>query len=504
MKNLLAVAILALPVFAQTHSETITVEVVEVPVYVYNANGALQNLKKDDFELYVNGKPQSIDYFDPIDFRAPAKTEAAPVPVVPVVPHDIRDRRLFLLVLDCAFTRPAAIDRARKAAVSMIDASTPADYFSVATYTSKHGLELLAPFTNDHVVARRAAMALQPSATHDPLAITISATERENAEVMAIVNDDSGSRAGADPNDAGIGPLMGAAAADNAKMPIIRLIEDQVTDFNAIANRIAPFEGYKHVIVMSEGFSRGVTYSEARLMQDMKAMANAFRNAGAVVDTIDLGSTLTDSGFRDSLENDVLHLMARETGGQFVQHENNLATALNRISTASAVGYRLGFNMPKNARKGDNTIDVKVRNVPSGTTVSFRRGFSTTITKPPASDGLRLADVILNDVPQSGIAPLIRFTQRPYVEVVVPVQQLLAANGGKAVNADVMFYVFDAKRAVVEFKEKKFMIPSDAKQDIALRDSLNLAPGGAYTAKALLRAGDSLGFTKQAFAIPQE
>lgn len=498
MKKLLAVTLFAFPLFAQTHSESITVEVVDVPVYVYNANGALQNLKKDDFELYVNGKPQTIDYFDPIDFRAPAKSEAAPAAAAP--PRDIRDRRLFLLIFDCAFTRPEALDRARRAAVAMIDASTPADYFSVAKFTSKDGLQLLTSFTNDHVVAKNAALSLRSSSLHDPLAITISANEREHAEFMAIVNNDTGGRADVDPVEADpvIGQLFGAASADSAKMPIIRLIQDQVNDFSDVAKRLAPFEGYKHVIVMSEGFSPTTAYSESTLMQDMQAMAKAFRATGAVVDSIDLGVST-----RDSFENDALRLMARETGGQFIQHENNLKTALNRISTASAVGYRLGFNMPKNAKKGDNTIDVKVRNVPSGTTLSFRRGFSTTVTKPAPGDGLLLADVILNDVPQTGVAPRIFFVQKPYVEVVVPVQELLAANGGKAVNADVMFYVFDAKRAVVEFKNKKIVIPSDAKQDIVLRDALKLPPGGGYTAKALLRVGDSLGFAKQDFAIPQ-
>jgi len=504
MKKLFALfgaVALSLPLLAQTHSETITVEVVDVPVYVYNANGALQNLTKNDFELYVNGKPQAIDYFDPIDFRAPAKSEAA---AAPIVPRDIRDRRLFLLILDCAFTRPAALDRARKAAAVMIDASAPADYFSVGTFTSKNGVQLLVPFTNDHIVAKRAAMALQSSAIHDPLAIAISATERENTELMAIVNDDGDSRAGSDSisQDPILQKLVGAAAADNAAMPGMRLIQDQITDFSAVAKRLAPFEGYKHVVVMSEGFTPTAAYREPRLMQDFKSMANAFRGAGAVVDTIDLGSTLTSDGFRESLENDALHLMARETGGQFIEHENNLGKALNRVSTASAVGYRLGFNMPKNARKGDNSIDVKVRNVPSGTTLSFRRGFSTTVSKPSASDGLLLADVILNDVPQTGVAPRIRFTERPFVEVVVPAQQLLAANEGRAVNADVMFYVFDAKHVVVEFKEKKVVVPSDAKQDIAFRDALRLPPG-SYTAKALLRAGDSLGFAKQDFAIPK-
>jgi len=506
MKRLLAVFVLAFPLAAQTHSESITVEVVEVPVYVYNSNGALQNLKKDDFELYVNGKPQSIDYFDAIDFRAPAKTETASIPVVP---RDIRDRRLFLVILDCAYSRPAAIDRARKAAAAMIEASTPSDYFSVALYTSKNGLQLLVPFTNDHTVATRAAMAMQASSTHDPLALSISATERENTDLMAsVISGPADDRAGPDAisQDPVLQQLVAGAATDNALMPGLRLIEDQIEDFRDIAQRLASFEGYKHVILMSEGFSPKSVYSdpshvEPRLLDDLKAMANAFRNSGAVVDSIDLGSTLTDTGFRDSLENDALHLMANQTGGQFVQHENNLKTALNRISTVSASGYRLGFNMPKNAKKGDNTIDVKVRNVPRGTTVSFRRGFSTTISKPSASDGLRLADVIVNDVPQSGVAPQIRFTEPPYVEVVLPVQQLLAMNGGKAANADVMFYVFNAKRAVVEFKDKKIVIPSDAKEDIVIRDALRL-PSGSYSAKALLRAGDSLGFTKQDFAIP--
>jgi VWFA-related protein len=504
MKKLFAAIVLAFPLFAQTHSESITVEVVDVPVYVYNANGALQNLKKDDFELYVNGKPQPIDYFDPIDFRAPAKTETAAVPAAP--PRDIRDRRLFLLMIDCAFTRPSAIERARKAAAAMIDASLPTDYFSVATFGAKSGTQLIVPFTNDHLVAKRAALTLKASSVRDPLAISISNTERENAQTMAILNDDSAGRGGSDPNDSAVGGMFGGAANDNSRMPLLRLMQNQVSDFTDIANRLSSFEGYKHVILLSQGLPTGAAYHENGLIEQIKSMARAFRRAGAVVDALDVsgaGGVYRDDGtYRETLANDVLHLMAGETGGQFVQHANDLGAALNRISTVSAVGYRLSFNMPKDAKKGDNTIDVKVRNVPSGTTLSFRRGFSTTVSKPSTSDGLLLADVILNDMPQSGIAPRIRFAEKPYVEVWVPARQLLAANNGAPVSADIMFYVFDAKRAVVEFKERKIVIASDAKQDIAVRDAIHLPPG-SYVAKALLRAGDSLGFTKQEFALRQ-
>jgi hypothetical protein len=199
-------------------------------------------------------------------------------------------------------------------------------------------------------------------------------------------------------------------------MPLLRLMESQVSDFTDIANRLASFEGYKHVILLSQGFSPGATYRENGLTEQVKSMARAFRAAGAVVDAVDVsgvsGVFRNDASYRDPLANDVLHLMARETGGQFVEHANDVGTALNRISTDSAVGYRLGFKLPKDAKKGDNTIDVKVHNVPSGTTLSFRRGFSTTVNKPSAGDTLRLADVILNDVPQTGIAPQIRFVDK--------------------------------------------------------------------------------------------
>lgn len=495
--SLFGAVLLAIPLFAQTHSETITVEVIDVPVYVYGAEGPVRDLTKADFELFVNGKRQQIDYFDPIDFAtAPSDAKQAIA-----APHDVRERRLFLLILDCVFSRPAALDRARKAAVAMIDGAGPSDYFAIATFSVKQGAQLVVPFTNDHTVARRAALALQPSAAHDPLAIAISANEREYAQVMAILNDDS--RGGSSSSNAIIEMLNGhlSAAGENSMMPAKRLIEDQFTDFTLLASRLTQLQGYKHVILMSEGVNPYLVYQnelgiDPQLVDAMNKMAAAFRASGAVVDTVDLGLPN-----RDSVMNDALHLIAHDTGGQFIQHENDLKVALNRISTSSAVGYRLGFNMPHDARKGDNAIDVKIRNVPSGTRVSFRRGFSTTVSKLSNADGLRLADVILNDVPQSGIAPRIRFGEKPYVEVHVPARELLAVNSGVTINADVLFYVFDAKGVVVEFKEKQIAIPSDTRADFVVRGALHL-PAGAYVAKALLRVGDSLGFARQNFSIP--
>lgn len=501
---LFSAVLLAVPLLAQTHSESITVEVVDVPVYVYGANGPIRNLTKGDFELFVNGKRQEIDYFDAIDFTpAPPSAMSGPAPEAAALqpPRDLRERRLFLLIVDTAFSRPVALDRARKAAAAMIEHAAPSDYFAIATFTSKHGVQLAVPFTNNHAVAMRAALALQPSSAHDPLALAMSSNEY--AIVQAILNDDTPRAGGGGAGPAAQDPFSSSfltAGAENSLAPAKRLIEDQMNDFAALAERLRPLQGYKRVILFSEGFNPYLAYMntraiDPRLTDAMNGMANSFRSAGAVVDTIDLDPQ------RGGLMNDALHFIAAETGGQFITHENDVRVALNRIDADSSVGYRLGFRMPTDAKKGDNAIDVKVRNVPLGTRLSFRRGFSTVPATPSNADGLRLADVILNDVPQSGIAPRIAFGQKPYIEVHVPARELLAVSNGVAIQADVLLYVFDAKGMAVEFKEKRLAIPAGAKGDAVLRDALNL-PSGKYVAKALLRVGDALGFARQEFAIP--
>ena len=88
-------------------SESITVEVVEVPVYVTAADGTpLRGLSKDAFSLFVNGKQKPIDYFEEVDLSA------RPVGAHSVRPPVLHQRRLYLLLFDLAFTRPGLIERA--------------------------------------------------------------------------------------------------------------------------------------------------------------------------------------------------------------------------------------------------------------------------------------------------------------------------------------------------------------------------------------------------------
>src|SRR5438067_5450516 len=180
MKLVAALLLFASAALGQV-SESVTVEVIEVPVYVTAADGTpIRGLQKDAFSLFVNGKPRAIDYFEQVDLRgreallpAPAAQGQARVPA-------LHGRRLYLLLFDLAFTRPARIERAQQAADTAVQRSNPAtDYFAVATLTHGGGVRFVVPFLNDYVVVRRAIATLETNDVKDPLGVGLTAKQRQ-------------------------------------------------------------------------------------------------------------------------------------------------------------------------------------------------------------------------------------------------------------------------------------------------------------------------------------
>ncbi len=243
----LAVAVLfftAFPLAAQVREE-VTVEVVDVPVYVFSHGKPIANLTKDDFELFVNGKRQEIDYFDRIEFEAaPVQRPGEATPKAPTPVRDPRDRRLFLLLFDLANNRPPALARAQKAAVAMIDHALPQDFFAVATSSSTGG-KFIIPFTRDRDVIRRAVIKLSPSSAHDSLAISITDAERQSTEAYTPIGR-------GDENPTADILALGATLE---RQRVKDLLNDQLADLSTLASRMTDLEGYKHVILFSEGFS---------------------------------------------------------------------------------------------------------------------------------------------------------------------------------------------------------------------------------------------------------
>src|SRR6266567_811106 len=129
-----------------TVREEASVTLIEVPVNVTDRDGRpVENLKQEDFEVYDDGKKQTITGFDVLDERGtvvPPSAEDAPI-------HPAA-RRHFLILFDLSFGSPKGIVNARRAARDfVVNRMKDIDLAAVATYSIEHGLRLLVTFSPD-------------------------------------------------------------------------------------------------------------------------------------------------------------------------------------------------------------------------------------------------------------------------------------------------------------------------------------------------------------------
>lgn len=135
---------------------TVTTRLVVVNVEVKDRDGrALENLRREDFEITEDGKPQQISVFE---FQRLG--EAVPAAIVPATtsgghitpsrPGEIRyrDRRLIVLFFDLSSMPAEDQIRARRAAEKFIQEKlSPADAVAVMSFSTQ--LRVLEDFTDD-------------------------------------------------------------------------------------------------------------------------------------------------------------------------------------------------------------------------------------------------------------------------------------------------------------------------------------------------------------------
>src|SRR5205807_1891239 len=258
-----------------------------------------------------------------------------------------------------------------------------------------------------------------------------------------------------------------------------------------------------HVVVLSGGFGQATSIASPRAPTNLRGnvepqfaaysnpirfdsqtpfaqqrMQKKFAASGVFLDAIDVtGLRAYDEPFDDSL-----HFLVADTGGQVVEHRNNLVAAMKRLTDSQQVVYLLGFRAPQTGRK-ENSISVHVAGTPRGSNVAYRESYSSTPDKPLSNDGLRLADIIINDVPQNGITmttSVATAPKRATVNVALPGRELAALAGNDAkIKGEALMYVFAGQKAV-----------AFAHQDIAVHDAANVdlaqsfdLPPGTYAMK---------------------
>jgi len=483
----------------QTRERT-TVEVVQVPVSVTTNGSSVRGLTRGDFTLRVNGKAQAIDYFDVVDFAAMSNEQL----------RDPRQRRLYVLAFDLPNTAPFAMYRAKRAAEEYLANAQPSDYFAVALIDRYGDVNFLVPFTRDRDALRRAVATFHAASPKDPLRLTVTPGER------AVFTFD---------NTAEIEQLrhMGANEAAEQMIEANRnRLADEMDALGNAAQRMAPLEGYKHVVVLSGGFGQATSIASPRAPTNLRGnvepqfaaysnpirfdsqtpfaqqrMQKQFAAAGVFLDAIDV------TGLRpyDAPYDDSLHFLVADTGGQVIEHRNDLTAAMKRLTDSQQVVYLLGFRAPQTGRK-ENSISVHVAGRPRGSNVAYRESYSSTPEKTSSNDGLRLADIIINDIPQNGITmttAVATAPKRATVNVALPGRELAALAGDDAkIKGEALLYVFAGQKAVA-FAHKDIDVHDAA--NVELSHSFDL-PAGTYAMKVLVRLdNDTLAFIRKDFTI---
>lgn len=466
-----------LPQQQQRPTFSITSNVVIVNVTVLDKNGnPIENLKKDDFQLFEDGKPQTLQSVDlqhlqlnklppltPADSLPPAEDDK-PKPYNPdlqkaaakeAMLSKYQDRRLMVLLFDFSSMQPAEQIRSRDSAVKFLQTQmTASDSVSIMVFGSE--LKTVQDFTADR----------------DLLINTLNKFLRvgDSSENAAMADE------GSDSQD-----TSGSFVADETEFNIFNS-DLKLAALEDAARRLAQYPEKKALVYFSSGIQKNGVDNQSQLLATINTAVRsnvAFypidaRGLTAQVPSGD--ATTTGSGFgneqfsgsaqrtqRDNFNNqqETLYTLAAETGGKALLDSNDLTQGIRQVQQDFTSYYVLAYVSSNQAQDGKyRRIQVKL--APKDTTlkakVEYRQGYyaPTTFAKMRDVDKeAQLSQALLSDNPVTDLPLAIevdyfRLEKDKYftpISVKIPGSALSFKNKGAkaATELDFIAEVFDTR-----------------------------------------------------------
>ena len=538
--------------------EEAKVTVVEVPVNVIDKDGhPVEGLTAEDFEVYDDGKKQTISGIDVVDER---RTVPVPAPGEPAISPFAR--RSFLIVFDLTFGSPKSIVNARRAARDfVVNRMKDLDLAAVATFSVETGMKLLVSFTGDRTQLASAVDTLGFATLNDrnadPLSMIITAPSQSNSSGFAYLPA-AGSTSGlANPAD-----LILEDQLENLQVVRARdlraIYRDRVNrlldSFAQMAKALDAVKGRKHILYLSEGFDSreligsslqgggaiegewvahgqswkvdsDTRFGNSVLRGNMESALALFNRSDCVIHAIDIAGLRALSDPSGSVEatlngQDSLYSFAHETGGEFLKNANDLGNSFDRLLERTGLIYVLAFQLMRVPETGKfHSLKVKVKD--SSYRVSARSGYYeprpygqlSPIEKKLVASSALAAAVPKTDIPAWVLSsPLPNGTGSSRVPIIVeiPGDRLLAKNDGPQMTLDLFLYAVDREHH--ETKDYLFhTINLDLtkvrgqleKTGVKYYGEMNLPPGD-YTLRVLVRNNETgrFGISVTPLAVP--
>lgn len=365
----------------------------------------VDQLKPEQFEVFVDGKPQQIVFFDKvvagsanegekIAIRKSAKPSIESSKVKNALPNE--GRKVFFF-LDDLHMSAESISRSRKAIEYFVNREmSQNDLVAIASASGQLGF--LQQLTNNKTVLLAAASRLKPWSQMSGDGQLPTMTEY-TAQTIAVEAD-------RDLIDTYVQPLMRDGmrrpAAETLVKERARLIvqtasavtRNTLRSLSSLIRTLSPVTGRKLVFFFSDGFL--LPRNESDIASALQDITDAAVRAGFVVYTMDARGLSVDAwaDAASSLPADVtgqlthalhremsasqesLYLLAEQTGGRAILDTNSMTKPLSRVVNETGAYYVLAWQPTEVEQKGSkfHRLEVTLKER-SDLIVLVQRGF---------------------------------------------------------------------------------------------------------------------------------
>lgn len=429
----------------------VNTDLVQTGVMVFDKQGRfVDGLERDQFELAVDGVPQSISFFGRV--KAGTREEEielaasrGDVAKTPAAARPLEETRRIIFFIDDLHLSLGSLERTRQMLRQYVDKDMKAnDLVAIASTSGQLGF--LQQFTDEKAVLRAAIKRL----THHPYNVGDMARESTPmTEYMALTierKDDPGVYSFYVDECLRYAPpryprrSCEVEVINRARLILLQaasVISNTYESLQSLMRSSADLPGRKTVFFVSDGFLLDTGPRNADPRTKLNQIIDAAQRNGVVVYTID-GRGLTSNALdatnnvpvdmRGRLESaslreipasqDALHGIAADTGGRALRNQNVFTPWINKILEETSNYYLLAWRPPTEVHANADLHNVKVTIVGRpDLTVRMARGFlrkssglaptASTKSEPAKSASEELGQALSATYPRRELQPVL-------------------------------------------------------------------------------------------------
>ncbi len=491
-----------------------TTRLVQVSVVVEDKNGApLTGLKREDFTVLDDGRPQKIAFFSA---TTPANQVTRQAPLPPNFFTNRSDLKgqdpgaNIVLLFDALNTSFEDQSFARQQVLRFLRSFKPQDHVAIFALTTD--LLLLHGFSEDAGALAKSVNRFSPQ-----LLAAFDASQRSTFSAPALSNDPFFNSFAGHVNNAN-GQIADSRIADRFRITYAALM--------AIGEYVSSIPGRKSLVWVSGGIpiQIGIEHIGAPdrdnftlanpdvpgAAGDMSALARVLNRANVAIYPIDVhGIDVDDSAssfFLRQEQRDTFRLLADKTGGKAFVGTNDVTAAISSAFDDGRYTYTLGF-YPDHGVWDGKFREIKIRVETNGAHLRYRRGYFALPEKTERDTRAKsdLQEVALSVLDATDLGVTVRAAALPPVsehmlqlQVGIDPKQLLLRDEKNHIQGgvDLVFLQKDSSGKFLSAEKQHFEVnfnrkeyESLAKSGLILQRRLALNPGSTEIRVVVRDAG---------------